>query len=119
MVNIELLESVLTHIKRYPEEWHQAVWAERGPACGTAYCFAGHTAVMSGYEIAWANQGSGVFGATKVEGGQFIDTIAARELGLDFVDADRLFESSNSLENLYDIASQLTDGAIDADGWKD
>lgn len=43
--NTELLERVLRYIELHPEEWDQDNWR-----CGTSFCFAGHTALLSGWK---------------------------------------------------------------------
>jgi hypothetical protein len=45
MVNVELLEKVMTFIKDHPDRHNQAVWATE---CGTSACFAGWTILLSG-----------------------------------------------------------------------
>lgn len=47
--NLPLLRKVLDHIDAHPEEWDQWQFA-RVVSCGTAFCVAGHAAVMSGAE---------------------------------------------------------------------
>jgi len=58
--NKELLLAVLEEIEKFPETHYQARWFKplatpvpgpKGELCGTAYCFAGHAAVMSGAEV--------------------------------------------------------------------
>lgn len=56
MANVELLKRTLQHIEDHPENWNQGLWItlpeEREPGrCGTAYCFAGWTVMLSGHEI--------------------------------------------------------------------
>ena len=45
--NLPLLRKVLDHIDAHPEEYEQATYT-RTTSCGTAYCIAGHAAVMTG-----------------------------------------------------------------------
>jgi hypothetical protein len=49
--NVELLERVMTYIEDHPDEHKQAFWFTMG-SCGTAACFAGHAALLSGYQPA-------------------------------------------------------------------
>jgi len=56
MPNTELLKKTLTYIKDNPEQWEQDWWVTAAddretPGCGTAYCFAGHTVVLSGCKV--------------------------------------------------------------------
>ncbi len=87
--------------------------------CGTAYCLAGHTVVMSGYRADWST----AFGATKTgvstaavaESDQTIGDLAARLLRIEVEDADGedgLFWGGHELADLWRIASELTDGRV-------
>lgn len=51
MANIELLDKVLDHIEKNPESWNQSAWR-----CGTTYCFAGHAALLSGWQPVQADR---------------------------------------------------------------
>lgn len=51
MANIELLDKVLDHIEKNPESWNQRAWR-----CGTTYCFAGHAALLSGWQPVQADR---------------------------------------------------------------
>jgi hypothetical protein len=54
MFNTELAELVIKQIEADPELWRQEMWATQ-TACGTALCFAGWTAVLSGYKPVFHN----------------------------------------------------------------
>jgi hypothetical protein len=49
--NLPLLRKVLDHIDAHPEEYEQSIFRTR-TKCGTAYCIAGHVAVMTGATFA-------------------------------------------------------------------
>lgn len=117
--NVELLASTLAWAKTHPEEHDQQNWAAK-KSCGTSYCIAGHIAVMLGHELVWQQEDD--FGnsfAAYVKGGKLISNVAREGLGISCPHSEWLFDSGNTLEDLYDIASQLTGGAIPAYGWKD
>ena len=50
--NLELVERALKQIEAFPEEWDQNDWRTQN-RCGTAYCFAGHVAMLAG--ASWAS----------------------------------------------------------------
>lgn len=122
MINIPLMRKVLEHITEHPEEHDQNVWAERGP-CGTAYCMAGHTVVMTGHKLSWE---SNEFEEDEVvtesvqtpilingeEEGR-ISRVAAFELGLIESQWETLFLYSDTVEDLWTAANEMTDGEIE------
>lgn len=103
--NFHLLWKVYDHIVAHPEEWRQGMWATKTD-CGTAYCFAGHAVTMThpnarpvwlgGHACRFAD-GSGFFP---------YDTVARAELGLSVREADCLFGSLNSLQDIHDLIMQ-------------
>jgi len=48
MANIELARRAIKNIEANPDTWEQDSWH-----CGTAYCFAGHVALLAG--ATWAD----------------------------------------------------------------
>jgi hypothetical protein len=110
--NVPLLRKVLTHIEEHPDEHHQAQWAVR-TGCGTAYCFAGWAAVMSGAELDWDRsgvdaQGRPVTGRCEVDGQRrYIEVYAKDQLGLSYDDANDLFAWGNSREMLREVAERI------------
>lgn len=122
-VNVDLLRKVLTYITEHPEEWEQANWAVRTD-CGTACCVAGHAVAMSGYKFRWSSSWSTVpsvaFSVFDADGRVgYIADVAAELLGLDWRDIDQyengvylLFDVHNTLDDLWRIAGELTDGQI-------
>lgn len=117
-VNEDLLRRVLTYITEHPDEHDQGNWAVR-TECGTAYCLAGHTVVLSGHEVDWPTA-FGASATTVTTAGvagtdQTIGELAATLLGLDFEDAageDGLFWGGHELRDLWRIAAELTDGRV-------
>lgn len=86
------------------------------PQCGTAMCFAGHTAILAGgkpvfstaYGIDPGEELS--FGTVRTADGgdRHVSTYAAELLGLDTVDADELFSGDNTLEDLEKLVADIT-----------
>jgi hypothetical protein len=110
--NVPLLRKVLTHIEEHPDEHDQAQWAVR-TGCGTAYCFAGWAAVMSGAELDWRHAGVDEHGrpttdSCEVDGQRrYIEGYAKDQLGLSYNDANDLFAWRNSRERLREVAERI------------
>ncbi len=123
-VNVPLLRKVLDHITAHPEEHDQREYGVR-TNCGTAYCLAGHVAVMQGHELrfrkaeysgdgrARATHGAGAeIAVAAIPGGGTVEQTARDALGLDRLQAYRLFHEDNTLDELWTLAGEFTDGAI-------
>lgn len=138
-INTDLLRKVLEHIKKYPATWRQMSWVSLplDGGCGTAFCFAGHAAHMSGFtphprrvswtylselpeEIATAFRQWAPIHARDFEllpNSQIhISVMAEAVLGLSRNQGLLLFEGDNSLETLEAIVNNLIakQEAIDA-----
>jgi hypothetical protein len=109
MPNIDLLRKTMAHIEAHPETWEQAHWvSDKG--CGTAYCFAGWTAALSGASIDSK-------GHVDLPDGMrmHVSDYAAQLLGIPlqdtFADAvlevDHLFNGDNDLDALRRIVDEL------------
>ncbi len=118
VINVPLLEKVMSHIEAHPDEWNQDMWVttpdskaarvaetEGRTFCGTAYCFAGHTLHMLGYEFNTPEEGGyhTIAPDGKIRG---TSVAAAEELGLDMDHANYLFNAGNSIETLRDIVDE-------------
>lgn len=118
MANEFLLRQVLDRIKNNQQAWYQGSWFinfgvpdhyDNTPddRCGTAFCFAGHAAVMTGFPQPPKDKRNGswignVFGAT-VSASEYAKTV----LDLNPAQADALFFSGNSLEDLETIVEYI------------
>lgn len=90
MINKELLQLTLDTIKANPEHWDQRKWH-----CGTTHCFAGFTYLLYMDLPLTTNEydlGVDVLCQTR--------STVKNLLGLTLDQADRLFASDNSLEDL-------------------
>ena len=130
MANIELLDKVLDYIKTHPQEWRQSSWyAILTPdgtlltdddmvdePCGTAFCFAGHAAMMTGFPKPPSHNGDIWTGV--IDGREyFVDSWAERVLDLTDDQADILFQSGNTLDDLETIVNAIKENPeIDYDG---
>lgn len=109
--NLDLIDRVLQQIDAEPERWNQGWWS--GPSsCGTAYCFGGWAVALSGG--VWT--GDGYTDTLVPERGDsaypmadytYVEERATRLLGLTQREADRLFDSMNSREDLQEIVDEL------------
>lgn len=123
-INAPLLRKVLAHIEALPADAVKG-WDQRTYRCETGMCFAGWTAELTG--AVWAPMHvypSGVY-AVAEDGendlsdvspyGEFVWVAdrAARLLGLTYRQADLLFSSRNTLQDLRDIIDDLCAQAMD------
>lgn len=97
MPNVELLQQTMQHIKDHPEQHDQHIWVN---SCGTAGCFAGWAALLSG----WFIEDLRYYG-------DFRWTTFGREL-LDLTpdEAFKLFCSSNTVPMLELMVKDLVNG---------
>lgn len=112
-INVPLLRKTLEHIEAHPEEWDQGDWrlrVEREGFCGTAYCFAGTAANLHGAEwripapADWQDDDMRI---VTPEGGMHVEYYAQEILGLNFNQADMLFDGGNDLADLRRIVDGL------------
>jgi len=99
MANVEKLEAVLDYIRTHPEEHDQSVWADRG-SCGTTLCFAGTAVVLSGYEILWDETTNDAYLCQRGPETGHIAEVAADELELSDVQANDLFLSADTFDDV-------------------
>lgn len=122
--NAELADEVLAVIAAMPKLWQQDEWAvsdkcptgeadilEEAWSCGTAMCFAGW-AVALGHELEWFDQDGYCSAAPSGEAevvdyywgerlsGMSVPSAATYLLGINFDEADNLFDGKNSLDDL-------------------
>lgn len=111
-VEVALLSKVFDHITAHPDEHNQAEWAvlTNASSCGTAMCIAGHAVVMAGHELYF--QGDRAFYVKPPHLDQTIAGAAQNSLGLTRRNAEVLFSGGNTLDDLWDIVSAITDGAV-------
>lgn len=124
-VNVDRLRRELEYVTRHRDRWEQVVWIARYH-CGTTACLAGNVVLNAGYrpyyedpaddDTSWIYvDDPGVVGGIPVERDRFVRTVAdvaQTLLGLYDDQADRLFQSTNSLYDLWRLAEEFTDGAI-------
>lgn len=122
--NLPLLRKILDQVDAHPETWSQTVWGIQrqveGAACGTAFCIAGHAAMMTGAEPFWDKRGGGggtwVLNLVRDADGQpwEVDAYARAQLGLTEDEAScyrGLFDPGNTRERVQEIAEQIAERA--------
>lgn len=140
-INVPLLRKVMEHIESHPEEWDQGMWVtgvrtltyrsgevvrtypmqtlpyyrtEPPAFCGTAFCFAGHVAHMTGWNPIWRGTH---FDRQRmhhpVHGDADVETLAREELGISAGAAEALFNANNSMFHLQEIVAALIEAAED------
>ena len=118
-VNTSLLRLVLKHIEMHPNQWEQEVWQDPTAECGTTYCFAGWTIVLSGGRFVDTIPYKAIPpGADPNDKTQWRDIAeyACELLGLPF-DNDTyygyghpLFHPDNTLNDLREMVTDLCEG---------
>lgn len=123
MFNEPLLLKTLEHIKSVPqltvpdepamlalkeqgkpaEGWYQSDWAVE-VECGTAYCFAGWAALLSGHHIKVDKSGYALIDDNRELS---IRYVAMEELGIDIGEADDLFDGTNDLDALEQLVEYI------------
>ena len=140
--NVPLLNAVIEHIEANPDDWYQGDWRtlrsflvdpadEATPTdCGTAMCFAGWAAELSGAEYAYPAGDSTIvdhvtYGGDidSVEAAHIVNTdeglvhvqdYATRALGIDEGQANRLFHGANTISDLKNhVARIIEQGRIE------
>lgn len=118
-INVPLLRKVLEHITAHPEEHDQEVWGISGPACGTKFCLAGHVVQATGHQLVWMDPldwEREVYGAEAalavVDDWRTVPAVATEELGLDADQEQGLFWEAQTLDDLWRLASEYTNGEI-------
>lgn len=118
MPNIPLLLQTMAHIEAHPKQWNQGSWIREDSDCGTAYCFAGWAAVLSGAKFA-KDVASNDFRSCVIppDDAEPVDVAdyAADLLGVEPYEADRaeednyvhLFHAANDLDDLRQIVNEL------------
>lgn len=118
-IDVELLERTMSFIEQHPELHDQEDWFN---PCKTAYCFAGHAALLSGVEEPKSAglEGDDIWGVTAdnksvvlddegddPEGTRSISYYAQERLGLSFRQANAMFSGFNSREVLRHLVDAL------------
>jgi hypothetical protein len=121
MPNKELLLEVLNHIKNNPQTWYQDAWFAyfdssgnrqysletltigEVNSCNTAYCFAGHVALRTGFAEPPKSGGNWY----DVQRGLHVEEHAKNELDITVGQSQALFGSENTLEDLEYMVNKI------------
>lgn len=103
--NVELLTRVLAHIETEPDSWKQESFRyhDELSACATAFCFAGHAAVMTGAQVPayrWTDWSLAEDGTVDEDSDVHVADWARVKLGLTEPEAAALFAWHNNLATL-------------------
>lgn len=119
--NVALLRQTMAHIEANLDRWHQGEYridlAVIDPeCCGTAFCFAGWSAELSGAK--WAHAANDLQKNDLIETPDFYITAelyAAELLGIEYTRTGEgdipLFDPDNTLDDLRRIVDELCAGA--------
>lgn len=132
--NIDLLYKTLDHIETLEafraegvylkDRWNQGTWAIQyrdsdGDLCGTACCFAGWAVHLAGdhfvNDVGCDMEGCDCDEIVAEAPDGNIEHIAERAqelLGLDWRERGRLFNGSNTLDQLREVVAQIKDGTL-------
>jgi len=125
-VNVPLLRKTLEwayeqHLKAErgePSEWNQSNWILT-TECGTVCCIAGKITIDAGWTPVWGFVGGGevvrrdgISDDVSDDVSSYASDVATRELGLTEGQAQLLFSGANTIEDLYSLAGQFTDGEV-------
>jgi hypothetical protein len=106
--NTELLERVMQHITDHPEQHNQHIWANE---CGTSGCFAGWSALLSGWNVLRRGFALDVFVAREDDPREVhVQQLAIELLGLTSDEADVLFDEFNTPDMLQRMVKDLVNG---------
>jgi hypothetical protein len=114
-VDVPRLRKELEYVTAHREQWLQGTWIHR-TACGTVGCLAGNTTLNAGYVPAFTGRKYAVTSFVRLaheHDERLIVDVAAEVLGLDDYQANALFAATNSLYDLWKIASEITNGEIE------
>jgi hypothetical protein len=109
-LNVSLLEDVLGTIRANPEQWDQDFWRSTA-GCGTTYCFAGWTAVLT--QAQWTARAYVRLPDAMPYGGSeaSVGAYAQWRLGLTAHEAHDLFYSeTRDVDELAGIVKGIIDG---------
>lgn len=113
MANIQELERILTYITDHPEEHVQSRWT-----CGTGACFAGHTALLNGYQA--LTVGIDFLGSMVVDDrgwGHRVRDVALKILDVDETTSEVLFDGNNTREMIAEMVKDIANGEHLKDLW--
>jgi hypothetical protein len=104
VINKDLLRETLAYIEVHPEEWDQTKWI-----CDTTACFAGRACLLSGDRPHGSVYEDGERGIVSFGTNSWgaIRHRAEELLGLTWIESERLFSMSNTLDDLRRIVAEL------------
>lgn len=129
-LNRELAQRIKDKIVTERALWDQNSWAATLPenidangelidgTCGTTACVAGWACMLTGNPLDWStaeNIGFGKVQAARVKNGEWIESVATRELGLDDDQVAALFHTYDEDQTLQMLDQIIEFGDLDVD----
>ncbi len=103
-IDVALLDRALAFARDNPERHHQQEWR-----CETGECMAGHIALLSGAQ--WLLPDVNDAHVVDPEGTRWhVSDYASHVAGLSLIQADDLFDSHNTLEEIEEIVKDFKNG---------
>lgn len=114
MVNIPLLQKELEYLTNNPGALCQQTWLEPSTTsvCGTVGCLAGNAALHAGRVIKTTLPCTGETIYEPVHPSGSFEALGMELLDLTESQAVSLFDGDNTLVDLWEVASNITDGEI-------
>lgn len=124
-LNVAALQEALDYVTDHPERWRQNTWIHRS-WYGTTGCLAGNVVLNAGYRplyldadsewTSWievpANDPAGIMSPARDVRIVRVSDVARRLLGLSGSQAFRLFRSFNTLDDLWQLAGEFSNGTV-------
>lgn len=124
-LNVAALQEALDYVTDHPERWRQNTWIHRS-WYGTTGCLAGNVVLNAGYRpsyldvnddhTSWVEVSTddpdGVLSLWHHVHVAAVSDVARRLLGLSGSQAFRLFRSFNTLDDLWQLAGEFSNGTV-------
>lgn len=124
-LNVAALQEALDYVTDHPERWRQNTWIHRS-WYGTTGCLAGNVVLNAGYRpsyldvnddhTSWVevptDDPDGVLSLWHHVHVAAVSDVARRLLGLSGSQAFRLFRSFNTLDDLWQLAGEFSNGTV-------
>lgn len=114
--NVALLQKTIDYIEQHPDQHDQNVWNN---ACGTAFCFAGHAALLAGATPPHGNTEFWRVDPLTLRATSYhlspdapiISDFAEKQLGLSWIEADIMFDATRTRRALRSLVNAFCEGA--------
>lgn len=114
-IDVPRLRKELEYVTAHREQWSQGTWLHR-TSCGTVGCFAGNVALNAGYLPVYERSKHTTTLTVRLShehDDRHVADVAAEVLGLSVKQLNSLFAATNTLYDLWNLASLFTNGEIE------